>query len=406
MMTAPMAIHAFVRSAGRFVAGLLLMLPLSLAHGSMQEIADTDLGDVTGQAMFLADKIQGVGTADGNAYNEFTFYRVALDANLAMNMNINKLQLGCGGFNEGLVANACDVDLDFASFMGTGGTGSDFVLSRPYMELAIKNDADKTKREVVGLKIGTAAADGLLSIGRTYANGVANLENPTPAGLCNAGSAVAVDNGVRLACHSGANRFSGFLFGEMSGYAGVTSSFGNAQACFGIINAPNGCNSNTPLWLAVAGTRMSDLLSVGQTLKLTSCTGLLAFIGCPSGFADIRESYRFLHQIVLTDTGAAPRVSRDFFIAFQRERVSYPIFDQGVPYETNGFGTGNKTYSATANTGWWMNLTYAAALGLNAGTMDLPGLTALDALNEGANAGDINLGQIPADNCYGAAKFC
>lgn len=409
-------VHACGRGHGPLLQIFALLLVLLLwsppSRAALQELADVDLGNISGQAILLADRIIGPGLPGGPAAdsipdNSFTYYRVVLDADLGLNLNIDKMQLGCGGFNEGLVPNACDIDIDFVSLMGSGGIGSDFVMQRPYIELAIKNDADKTKRELVGLKIGAALVDGIMSVGRIHANGATNLEN---GGVCDGTYANAEDNGSRLNCHSGINRLSGFVIAELSGYGKIESGLGNGNVCFGNIgNAPNGCSETRPTYLSVWGTRMNELMAIQVLVRVeTGCTGALALL-CPTdGYLDLVERFRFLHRLILTDTGTAPRVSRDFFLSFQREKVAYPIFDSSSPYETNGVGTGNKAYSASANTGWWMNVTYAAALGLNVGTLTISGGSALDALNEGANARGLTLGpaQVPLDNCYGNPGFC
>jgi hypothetical protein len=385
-------------------AGMALALP-AFSYAALEAITDDEMSSITGQALFLSDKIVG-STADANPYNDFTFYRLAVDADLLFNLNIDRLQLGCGGFNEGVPGglDACDIDVDFTSFSGSGGPNSDFLLRRPYLEIAIKDDGDKTRRSVAGVKIGSQSAEGIMSIGRVHTSGT----NPELGGAtaCNPGYTSAEDNGSRLACHSGANRFSAYLFGEMSGYGRITSGFGNANVCFGLINAPNGCNSNQALFLAISGTRMQQILAINRPLVTESCSGALALLFCPDGNADIRENLRFLHRVELNSTGTAPRITRDFFLSFQRERIAYPIYDQAQPYDTDGNGSTTDTYSATANTGWWMNITYASARNLNVGTLNLVGFDALDALGEGANAVDINLNQTPVDNCFGSAVFC
>lgn len=110
----------------------------------MQALADRDLAEVTGQALFVSDRIAPTGAA--GSVTDFTFHRMGLDVELAMNANIDKLQLGCGGFNESIASNACDIDFDFVRFMGRNGTSggapvtSDFKLTRPYIELAIRNE--------------------------------------------------------------------------------------------------------------------------------------------------------------------------------------------------------------------------------------------------------------------------
>lgn len=389
----------------RVVLFLCVGLLGSPALAALQELADDSLADISGQALFLADKIAGNLTGSDSLSTPFTYYRIGIDGNLEMNMNINKLQLGCGGFNEGIAANACDLDADFMSLSGTtnsGGPTSDFVMQRPYMEIAIKNDGDKTRREVVGVKIGAQLASGLMSIGRTYANGATNQEW---GGTCNGNYGDNIDNGSRLACNSGANRISGFMNAELSGRGTVVSVI-TSGACFGWTRANTGdkCGAAQQDFVAVAGTRMNEIAGRNLTLKLDS-----AILGIDTGYADIRENLRMLHRIVL---GPA---NKDFFLSWQRERLRWPIYNYTAPYDTDGFfpiggakngDTTSRAYHYPANTGWWMNIQNAEVLDAAAGTINLDIFEVLGALGEGANMYNFNSGQTANDNCFGSQVFC
>ncbi|MFN3713100.1 MAG: hypothetical protein ACK4SX_05530 [Alcanivoracaceae bacterium] len=421
----------------------------SISAGSgMQALNDDVLSDITGQ-LFFSDKIQGVPIH--GITNNFTFYRIGLEADLRFNLNIDKLQLGCGGFNDALVANACDLDADFLRFAGFGGPGTDFQLEFPYLELAIKNDGDRTRREVAGIKIGAATAEGLLSIGRRYTAGQVNQEWGLINGLaCTPSTSATQDDGRRLACSSGANRLSGFLLGELSANGRITD-FGGADVCQGwtSINVGDPCTINQRLFLAFSGTRMDRIgvYSRDNELITYNCGGLLAFLGCPNANFKLSQSLRMLHDIKLTSVDPAPgqpgpRVTRDFFLSFQRERIAYPIYDQSQPYATvgppvnygpppatGGCSAANQTaglcrqslydhvwetsparvssWSAPTNTGWWMNITYADLRNQNVGNLSLGGLfDALNALSAGGTLQDLNLGQTPVKNCFGTATFC
>ncbi|MEE4250500.1 MAG: hypothetical protein V2I38_07915, partial [Alcanivoracaceae bacterium] len=183
------------------IAGMLLPLQ-SLA---MITLEDEELADITGQngSLFLSDHISPnelTGAGSANTHANFDFYRMGMDVKLNLNLNIAKFQLGCGGVNDLLTTSpACDLDIDYLSFMGINpagtlpsadGADSMFELLRPYVELAIKNDHSTTQREVVGLKIGGQRINGALSIGRDYTGvggyGVEpNLTNQENGGACN-----------------------------------------------------------------------------------------------------------------------------------------------------------------------------------------------------------------------------
>ena len=75
---------------------------------------------ITGKGLIVSDKISGSGLANPNAYSTpFEFYRIGLDGELQLNLNVSKLQLGCGGINDHLSGHAgCDIDIDYLSLMG------------------------------------------------------------------------------------------------------------------------------------------------------------------------------------------------------------------------------------------------------------------------------------------------
>ena len=163
---------------------------------AMVEMRDEQLSEVTGQALMQMDK---------ETTNGFTFYTAGLDAVLELNMNIEKLQLGCGGVNG---SPGCDLDIDNFSLgcvanasgdcisldpeqgsnqipgavpdSATQSKMNDFTIQRPYFQFAIKNDNSKTLREVVGIRMGGEDVSGPLSFGSLntfsgYMSGTANL---------------------------------------------------------------------------------------------------------------------------------------------------------------------------------------------------------------------------------------
>lgn len=384
-------IQSFLRLGGvlMFVLAGLLARPAT----ALQEMSDGALSSESGQgALFFSDKIAPTGAA-GSA-TDFTFYRLGLNADLEFNANIDRLQLGCGGSNENLVANACDIDLDYVRFMGRSGTApgaavtSNFVTRRPYVEFAVKNDGNKSQREITGFKIGFESADGMLGIGRTYANGQVNVEH---GGTCDT---AAGDGAGALACNSGIRSLSGNLNLEISANISAGTILGTQSICFGNTatadhancdgNATN--NSNTdikdPFYQSVSGTRMTDVIIADIPAYIYSGS-----LNGTTAAADLKESLRFIHQVLLDSSQ-----SKDFFISFQREQVAYPKYDKSG-------------YAATTNTGWWLNIPYAGILNASA-SVDLGLLDALSALGEGANLTNVELGQIPPSNCYNSSKFC
>lgn len=140
----------------------------------MAEMEDSQLSDVTGQALFVSERIVGTGTV-ATGTTGLSFYRVGLDATLDLNMNVGTLELGRTG------AGATEVDLlaDNVAFGCTAnasnvcvpsGSGTQLKpvrLTRPYFEFAIANDGTAS-REVVGIRLGGENISGPLSFGMMH----------------------------------------------------------------------------------------------------------------------------------------------------------------------------------------------------------------------------------------------
>lgn len=128
---------------------------------AMVEMRDEQLSQVTGQALLQMGKTPSQTGSDG-----LTFYKAGLDAKVELNLNIEKLQLGCGGVN----GPGCDLDIDNLSLSGAndcpgGRPNCSATLTRPYFEFAIKNDQSKTLREVVGMRLSAEQTAGTLTFG-------------------------------------------------------------------------------------------------------------------------------------------------------------------------------------------------------------------------------------------------
>ena len=362
------------------LGALLASFMMSGSVAAMEEMTDTALAENSGQGLLVADKLAGV------AGSNHTFYRMALNAELGLNTSIDRLQLGCGGFNEAVVANACDIDIDYVTLMGrvpTGGQSgapgagtaaeSQFILTRPYIEIAVKNDDDPSRREFIGFKLGAATVDGFMGIGRYTAPG-----SPGASTSCTN----ATDGAGAFYCHQGINRLSGYLKNKMSGEA-----FG----CFGAF----GCTPDSNIYrqyrvatfqgdLVMWGTRMNRIqVTLAATTDPDATLGLSLNA---DSFAN--QSLRFIHGLSI-DSTAAEFQADDFFQSFQREPVRYPTY--------------NKTaaYSNTANPGWWMNIPLARLDGLKAYNVE----ASLGSLS-GISLNDPDIGQRPPDNWFGALRFC
>ncbi len=411
-----------------FIAGLLLGLPL--AANAMTPMTNEQLSATTGQALLTADYIapNSLGVTDPNTQMPIGFYRMGLDAIVETNVNINKLQLGCGGFNNNIKV-GCDIDLDYVSMLGlrtassnqddfnSNGDGiymkdafgnnkvnpfagapatSDFRMKRPYVTIAVAHPNDPTKREVVGFKFGAQSVTGYMGIGRIYQAGETNLET---------GETCVATNGDSLGCHSGLNSLSGAMHVIISGAVPIEGSvLGGAatidnpadnpglddgsNACFGNTNLGTNCSAGpggtSVIATDIVGTRINGM-NVNLPTHAHAEVTALSIIPLTLDLAlvtKLKQNLRFIHGFKVDHTG-------DFFLSFQRQQVSWPKYDK----------TG---YAIPANAGWWMNIPKVL-------TEDLRGATLH--VNESGipstlNTANLELFSVPPVNCYGGYKYC
>ena len=427
-----------------FTIFIISFFPHASAFG-MQAIGDDDLSSIVAQGLIVTDKVGGNELAGANGYSTpFNFYRMGIDGIVGMNMNISKLQLVCGGINDQLTGYVgCDVDIDYATLIGRNGTQlgdpkSLFNLTRPYIEVAVKNDGTATQREIAGIKIGAESADGALSIGRVYNSNGLNQENMLQN---NCNTSASTGDGV-VGCHSGINSVSGFLGAEMSLAMRVQARvcalgivFGaclgaiglDAVGCVGRTNyTGDNCSTSRAdaFFTELGGTRMQSLGLRSAELNLTGggAVALLEALGLNNVYAQLNASLRLVHRLSFEDTG-------DFFLSFQREPIAYPRYAKVTPIAemtTNGtLNTAfdacaiaayqtprcNSAYAVPANTGWWMNLPSVKLLDVNnLSGNNLGDLTVGDALGllgaPGYGISHAEFALAPARNCYGSTMFC
>ncbi|WP_062816061.1 hypothetical protein [Alcanivorax sp. NBRC 102024] len=353
------------------------LLLLAGQASSMVEMSNDEMETVVGKGLMVTETIAGSGE-----WSDFSYMRMGLDARVSLNANIDKLQLGCGGFNESIASQACDIDFDFVRLMGRDGNqagtvGSDFVLTRPYIEIATKGSG--TTREIVGFKVGSQSADGYFGIGRTYNNGDTNLEN---GGVCG-------EDGDRLPCHSGINSLSGYINAEISGNVPVRVLGGifSGDGCFGQTNLNSRCVNNAPVFQEIVGTRVNQLVATG--LELDIDLGILAsLVGIDTAYANLYEDLRFIHGFAFQNTA-------NFGISLQREQIAWPTYDKS-------------DYAEPANAGWWLNVPYVATKDIAGDEVSISGLgDVVSALQEeGVDLTNIELNFEPPKNCFGSANFC
>ncbi|MFW1947616.1 hypothetical protein ACG907_06865 [Acinetobacter bereziniae] len=163
-------------------------LTMASSHAAtLQPLSDQQLSETTGQALMSltytapTDANNLESKRDGGVKN-IGFYKLGLEADLELNANIKKLQLGCGGVNG---AGNCDIDIDNLSLSGLGNSatsntnsdsdraarvGSSAVLTNPFIQFAVKNPNSASTREIVGINLSSEKAIGLLTFGQENSN--------------------------------------------------------------------------------------------------------------------------------------------------------------------------------------------------------------------------------------------
>ena len=139
---------------------ILITATLGLSQSyAMTALNDEELSEVEGQSLMNLEFQQGTNTTDaqGKTYNQSNigFYKLALSAELELNANIKKLQLGCGGDNNSIRANSCDIDIDHISLSGLPDdanytsdqrAATSALITNPFIQFAIKNPTSAATR--------------------------------------------------------------------------------------------------------------------------------------------------------------------------------------------------------------------------------------------------------------------
>ena len=133
----------------------------------LTELSDQEMSKVEGQALMSLSYLAPTDATNKMSADNIGFYKLGMEAEIELNANIKKLQLGCGGANG---AGACDIDIDNLSLSGISDTrdgrvSSDAKLTNPFLEFAIKNPGSASTREMVGLRLSAEKALGLLTAG-------------------------------------------------------------------------------------------------------------------------------------------------------------------------------------------------------------------------------------------------
>ncbi|MCH7336233.1 hypothetical protein [Acinetobacter sp. NIPH 2699] len=165
-----------------FAVSSLCLNSAYAVSNTLQSLSDSEMSATTGQALMSLSFISPTDLANKEARRDggdasVGFYKLGLEANMELNVNIKKLQLGCGGVNG---AGGCDIDIDYLSLSGLGNSetsntdsaadraaraGSSAVLTNPFIEFAIRNPDKASTREIVGINLSSEKAIGLITFG-------------------------------------------------------------------------------------------------------------------------------------------------------------------------------------------------------------------------------------------------
>ena len=165
------------------ISGALLMLTIDSACAddtTFKPLSDAELSEVQGQALMNLTYTDPSKANSSMASQNIGFYKLGMEAELELNANIKKLQLGCGGING---AGGCDIDIDNLSLSGIaetreGRVSSSAKMTNPFVEFAIKNPNSASTREIMGFRLSAEKVLGMLTLGEENSdkpNGINSL---------------------------------------------------------------------------------------------------------------------------------------------------------------------------------------------------------------------------------------
>lgn len=354
----------------------------AVASSSLVELDDTQLSATQGQALLSLSYISphdqyNLETRRAGGDSSIGFYKLGLEANVEINANVRKLQLGCGGLNG---INGCDIDIDNLALSGlkTDANGnmlpmtsderaaSSAQLSNPFIEFAIKSPDQASLREVVGLRLSAEKVVGLLTAGtnNTEANGINSLSGylkingygnaKTSAGVfgLKPGEVVnTVADTAFLGCTSGCDK-----------NAGLTAGYGNAKNTglkIPAMTAPFQINN-----AVVSGTRMTaaNVGAIAQipSIPITDQSGQLGIRlnsrVCGFGLICVQDTFIKLNTTVDNLTANINfseglgyihnlPISSAMYLGLQNKQLRWPGAEE------------------VANPGWWLSLQDPVNLG-------------------------------------------
>lgn len=346
----------------------------SFSYG-LEAMSDENLSRIVGQSLFSSNYIAPGGS---NPNVDVGFYRVGVEANIALNANINKLRLGCDGAGG---TGTCDLSIDRLRFTGFASTAvnsnegplTDFLIDQPFFEFAIKNPTNPATRQVVGMRFGALSAFGRLSIG----------ENPDV---------------TTLADDTGLNYLSGDLNLNIKN-AYLTNLYVKVVCLFICLNIG-------PLQASIDES-FSQQVAVKRATKVDDLGPLTAIVegvfGLTSGLLNalkltnahlMNTPLNSIHNIDVKDPAGGP--TKDFSLSMQGQDINWQKISKG---DFSG---------VTAQQGWWISVPQVVFQDLLVtDKIVVPVGDVLGGLfGTRVELAGVDLGMRPVDNCWGSSTFC
>lgn len=330
------------------------------AASTLVPMSDSELSAIRGQALMSMSYIAPTDSANleklrDNSSN-IGFYKLGLEAELELNTNIRKLQLGCGGVNG---AGGCDIDIDNLSLSGLSDTNdgrasSSAKLTNPFIEFAIKNPNSASTREVAGVRLSAESIQGLLTFGSentatknginsfsgymvTQATGgtVTTAARPTGSGLTqdNLGTQI---TGRAKGTLLGLNIIN-TNFRSTSYDLGLSSASGSLFLPSQVISGKRITTANLTGTANVSGINLSGSIKADTDLIITIAGNLSGTINNLGVNVAVNEDLGYFHKVNLNGTAAS--------LSLQGQNLQW---------------TGAKSVSQA---GWWLELSNPIDIG-------------------------------------------
>ena len=421
------------------ISSALLLLFIDSTHAddtTLKSLSDSELSEVQGQALMNLTYTDPSKANTSMTSQNIGFYKLGMEADVELNANINKLQLGCGGVNG---AGGCDIDIDHLSLSGVADTregrvASSAKMTNPFIEFAIKNPNSASTREMMGFRLSAEKVLGMLTLGEENTgtpNGINSLSgymkikdttgtaSTTARNMSYADTGMSVDGKIKL----------GIL--PTLGFTTTNYNLG-LQSTTATLNVKGTTLAGNRMTHAnLKGNATIDQLNFGGGIYASVKAGLLNIpvpielnaTGNITGLTadlNISENLGFIHKLSL---------SNPFSLSLQKQKIHW-----------NGA-------NVAAERGWWLAIEDDIDIGkvipsnsidvtndilkqvvpsinsyLANNTVNCPGILGLACVFDEVPIGNVNLsGSKPLDfpikdlqlatqnfapNCYGSLKFC